>query len=237
MSFSSGQWTIPELCVWITTRSKSALNSLPSSVKRSLRNADMIYPGAYSARDEVIEAAQAGDIIVTCAGVPDRHNLNPGRREIPAVFWKDAEIKDSTAGWMADFAPRLVAERVDQPGKQYDELLVDSAAAKILWGPNQASNARKPVYEEAVTYSSGLVPVQFTDWVREQGDAIITADMAEDAMRGAKDGHGHRPGGLLTQGLGLSRETIREWVKKVVPSHQQAAQGISPSRTKRAKAP
>lgn len=126
MSFSSAQWTIPELCVRIATCSKTALNSLPPVVKRSLMNAEMIHPGSYAARDEVIEAAQNGRNTVTGAGIANHHGSTPERSALPVAFWKNAEIKDSTAGWMVDFAPRLVAERVDQPGKQYDDLLVDS---------------------------------------------------------------------------------------------------------------
>jgi hypothetical protein len=40
MSFSSAEWTIPELCVWIATRSRSAVNGLSSSVRGSLKYSD-----------------------------------------------------------------------------------------------------------------------------------------------------------------------------------------------------
>lgn len=79
MSFSSAQWTIPELCVWIVTGKKAALNALVEGTRNSLKYADMIHPGARSARDVVIEAAQAGQIIITCAAKRDRHYLEPSR--------------------------------------------------------------------------------------------------------------------------------------------------------------
>lgn len=133
MSFSSAQWTIPELCVWIVTKDRDAVSALAPQAKRSLKNTEMICRGAYSARDRVVEAAQRRVITVTCAGERDRYNSQPPRKTLMPDFWSNAEILDSHAGWMADFAPRLVARRVDQPNKEYDDLLVSSAEALKEW--------------------------------------------------------------------------------------------------------
>ena len=98
MSFSSGQWAIPELCVWIVTRNRASVNGLRDPDSGSLKDIDRVHRGAYAARDDVVAAAQNSRITITCAGKPDR-------RALSAQFWKDAEIADSNAGWMAEFAP------------------------------------------------------------------------------------------------------------------------------------
>jgi hypothetical protein len=134
MSFSSAEWTIPELCVWIVTRSRAALNGLSLSVKQSLRDSDMVHNGAYAARDEVIEAAQQGKIIITCDGEANRYRSNPDRIQLPLDFWNNAELED--AGSRLDPGSYwCVARRIDQPTKEYHGLLVNSAKAKGLWSP------------------------------------------------------------------------------------------------------
>lgn len=252
MSFSSAQWTIPELCVWIVTGNREALNALSPRVRDSLKYVDMVHSGAYAARDRIIEAAQQGSIIITCAGESDRYRAIPDRVKLPKDFWNNAELVDA-GHWEAPGAYWCVARGVDQPttAKAFRDLLVDSSKAKEIWGPHDMTadkeraesiatgevalreTAQRPIYQEPVTYSSDRVPSQFQDWVRMQAGATITVDMAEDAMRGARDEHGHRSGGLLAQGTGLSRDTIREWVKITVPEHQQAKQGEPPSRAKK----
>ena len=134
MSFSSASWTIPELCVWIATRDKAALNSLAPVARRSLKFANMVHPGAYTARDEVIEAAQQGKIIITCAGEADRYQSNPNRMKLSLNFWNNAELTDASH-WQAPGSYWCVARRIDQPNtaKEYRDLLVDSAKAKALW--------------------------------------------------------------------------------------------------------
>ena len=82
MSFSSAEWTIPELCVWIVIRSRSAVNGLPSSAREAFKYSDMLHSGAYAARDDVIEAAQQGKIIVCCAGDRTRYQSKPERMKL-----------------------------------------------------------------------------------------------------------------------------------------------------------
>lgn len=91
---------------------------------------------------------------------------------------------------------------------------------------------RRPTYASRPTYSDDAVPVEFTQWAEEQHRAgnIITAPMAEDAMRGPKDGKGARSGGLLKQGRGLGRDTIRQWVRTLDPTWT-AEHGVPPSRS------
>ena len=125
MSFSSAEWTIPELCVWIVTRNRAAVNELSSSVRKSLKYSDMVHSGAYAARDEVIEAAQQGTIIITCAGERDRYRSNPERVELSRDFWNNAELEDASH-WEAPGSYWCVARRIDQPNtaKEYRNLLV-----------------------------------------------------------------------------------------------------------------
>jgi hypothetical protein len=134
MSFSSAEWTIPELCVWIVTGSRTALNGLSPSVRESLKYSNMVHSGAYAARDEVIEAAQQGKIIITCAGERDRYRSNPDRTKLSRDFWNNAELEDA-GSWMDPGSRSCVARRIDQPTKEYRDLLVDSAKAKGLWPP------------------------------------------------------------------------------------------------------
>lgn len=93
--------------------------------------------------------------------------------------------------------------------------------------------AELPTYRPAASYSASAVPNQFTRWAEERnrGGVIITAPMAEDAMRGPKNENGDRAGGLLAEGTGLSRETIRAWVA-TLPNEWRARRGEPPSRTK-----
>lgn len=102
-----------------------------------------------------------------------------------------------------------------------------------LAGPPTGS-PRAPTYASPITYSADKVPEQFQEWARAQHDAgiVITADNAEDAMRGAKGRNGHRSGGRLVHGTGLSRETIRAWMK-TLPDGWCATRGESPTRRKR----
>jgi hypothetical protein len=138
MSFSSAEWTIPELCVWIVTRNRAALNGLSSSVKKSLTYSDMLHNGAYAARDEVIEAAQQGKIIITCAGERDRHRSNPDRTKLSRDFWNNAELVDA-GHWQAPGSRWCVARQNGQPNKEYHDLLVDSAKAKEVWSSPEQS--------------------------------------------------------------------------------------------------
>ena len=100
MSFNSAYWTIPELCVWIVTRKSDALSRLSPAVRQSLMLCDSIHSGAYAARDDVLEAAQKGRIVVTCDGEPDRYRSNPDRQTLTAEFWETAELED-TGHWQA----------------------------------------------------------------------------------------------------------------------------------------
>jgi hypothetical protein len=84
-----------------------------------------------------------------------------------------------------------------------------------------------------VTYYADRAPEEFKNWARAQNEAgvVITAPLAEDAMRGPEDSRGQRHGGLLQPGVGLSRETIRKWVSDL-PKPWIAKQGVPPSRMK-----
>lgn len=88
-----------------------------------------------------------------------------------------------------------------------------------------------PTYAAQPTYRTDEVPDQFRDWAKERnlGGIIITVPLAEDAMRGPADDSGQRAGGLLAPGVGLSRETIRAWVKSL-PDGWIAVQGTPPAR-------
>ena len=134
MSFSSAEWTIPELCVWIVTQSRPAVNGLSPSERGSLTYSDMVHGGAYAARDEVIEAAQQGKIVITCAGEADRYQSNPERIKLSPDFWNNAELEDATH-WMAPGSYECVARRIEQPNKvkEFRDLLVGADECKRNW--------------------------------------------------------------------------------------------------------
>jgi hypothetical protein len=142
MSFSSSQWTIPELCVWIVTRSKDAINSLSSYSRTSLKFANAAHPGAYAARDEVIEKAQLGTLRITCLRSRSErtHYSQSDRVELTSEFWSNAEIADA-GSWMSD-GLWCVARRVGYPGAtDHSGLMVESATARSLWQSPQDAKA------------------------------------------------------------------------------------------------
>ncbi|WIM10061.1 hypothetical protein [Enhydrobacter sp.] len=257
MSFSSAEWTIPELCVWIVKRSKDAVSALPSRARNSLDLAESRCPGVYGARDEIIAKAQQGLISVTCQGARALYRSSvvaSKRMTLPTEFWKSAELLD-TSHWMAPGVRLCVAQRVgDAKPTDYSDLLVSSSKAQQLWKSVETASVhvseplpgadvsgqsfesknlipQTPTYIPPVTYSRDDVPDQFKQWAngRHLAGQLITEGMAQDAMRGPKDQQGARLGGLLKAGNGLSRDTIRAWMG-TLPNGWCATRGTSPSR-------
>ena len=181
MSFSSAEWTIPELCVWIVTRSRVAVNGLSSSVRQSLKYSDMVHSGAYAARDEVIEAAQRGTIIITCAGERDRYRSNPDRTKLPRDFWNNAELVDA-GHWQAPHSCWCVARQIGQPNKDYHDLLVDSAKAKGLWSPPEP---RAELAASAPAAGGSISPLRPTP---PSGARVADADPAGERPQEATSG-------------------------------------------------
>jgi len=166
MSFSSAQWTIPELCVWIVTRSREAVNALPPKVKESLKYAEMAHPGAYAARDEIVEAAQADVIGISCAGQKNFHGTASPRRMLTSEFWKNAEIQDQ-GHWEAPGSFWCVAKRVDQPAgtSGFHELLVDSAQAKARWPASSDAVERLPGSGTSAEVPAAPTDTEIKDWM------------------------------------------------------------------------
>ena len=149
--------------------------------------------------------------------------------------------------WLADRGNevRLHNEPMARTGDYWGDLWVRSNECMKRWQADPAADAASPpsipatatrsatppTYAPDVKYSPAKVPEEFKEWARAQHEAgvIITTRLAEDAMRGPQDRDGNRPGGLLQHGTGLSRDTIRAWVKNLLPSWY-APQGIPPSR-------
>lgn len=178
MSFSLAQWTIPELCVWIVTGSRDAVNALTPQVRKSLKYAEMIHPGAYAARDEVVEAAQKGIITVTCAGEKNYRQSDPPRATLTTAFWGNAEIEDR-GHYEAPGAYWCVAKRLDQPAgaKEFRDLLVDSAQAKSQW---QATGARESKAGlSAPDVGDGAEPVAGSADTRRSASQTSKASQAE----------------------------------------------------------
>jgi hypothetical protein len=137
MSFSSASWTVPELCVWIETRDKGALNSLASIARRSLKYADLVHPGAYAARDEVLAAAQDGRITINCPREPNRSidlsGTRDGRMALTKAFWKAAELDDATSH-LGSGARWCVARPVhSREAREYRDLLVSRDEVLKEW--------------------------------------------------------------------------------------------------------
>ena len=147
MSFSSASWTVPELCVWIAIRDKGALNNLASVARKSLKSADLVHPGAYAARDEVLAAAQDGRITITCQREPNRGIDPSGTRDarmaLTKTFWSGAELDDATSH-LGSGARWCVARPVHaRDGRAYRELLVSRDEVLKEW-PQYASAMTEP---------------------------------------------------------------------------------------------
>jgi hypothetical protein len=141
MSFNSTDWTIPELCVWIATRSEERVNTLTPAERDSIDEANLAVPGAWAARDKVILAAQGDHLTVTCRRDPDP--ILPGspatRAELSPAFWKVAEIGDYGTGWT--LARRCVARA---NGQLFKDLRAKRIEALSEWPVLPVSAAPMP---------------------------------------------------------------------------------------------
>lgn len=104
MSFSSAEWTIPELCVWISTRDAARFNALSEMQRHSLHAADRVVPGAWKMRDEIVRAAIRGAISATCIRpreiglLPDPPGTPARRVGLEPGFWNKADVIDVDNG-------------------------------------------------------------------------------------------------------------------------------------------
>jgi hypothetical protein len=226
MSFSSASWTVPELCVWIAIRDKEALNSLASIARRSLRYADLVHPGAYAARDEVLAAAQDGRITVTCLEERSRGDAAPGAREgrktLTKTFWSGAELDDATSH-LGSGARWCVARPVHaRDGRAYRELLVSRDEVLKEW-PQRASAVTEPSNATRASTMSSKRPlsnaaaeVALLEWAKGQHAAertITQGTVTETIERFLKREIGRNEG--------------REWLKKI-PREWRAVRGTAP---------
>jgi hypothetical protein len=141
MSFSSAEWTISELCVWILTRSKDAINDLSPEARRSLKLANLVHPGSAAKCDDIIAAAQEGTLHITYLRF--KSPTQPAARlQFAADFWRNAEIVDYR-GWMAGpgFGSCIARRIGDVDAPRFSQLLVNSAEAKELWQALRKSTA------------------------------------------------------------------------------------------------
>jgi hypothetical protein len=171
MSFSSVEWTIPELCVWIVTGSRAALNGLSPSARQSLKRSDRVHSGAYAARDDVIEAAQNGKVIITGVGVIDAFSSKPERVTLPLTFWHNAELEDATH-YEAPGLSWCVARWIDQTNtaKEFRDLLVDSAKAKELW--SQAPRSSDAGVSSAAPEDMQSIPPRRSNKISADDDMV-----------------------------------------------------------------
>lgn len=232
MSFSSAQWTVPELCVWIVTRSREAINALPPKVKASLRYAEMVHPGAYAARDEVVEAAQADVIRITCAGQRNFHGTVSPRRTLTADFWKNAEIEDR-GHWQSPGSYWCVAKRVDGSGNasEFSDLLVDSVQVKERWtseaapkGTARAADVEQNPEGGPVTprrsgrQTTKATQAEHDEWMKARVKKLITAGLQSNTPEDEEAAKAEPPEGL---GIRSVRERVREARRVHAPSKWQ----------------
>jgi hypothetical protein len=177
----------------------------------------MVHSGAYVARDEVIEAAQQGKIIITCAGERDRYRSNPDRTKLSRDFWNNAELVDA-GHWQAPGSSSCVARRIDQPAKEFRDLLVGSAKAKEVWSPAEPSAELATAAPADTNWVGMKAPPEFLTWAKEQKKAgkVVTYGKAEEAMKAALP----TPPG---------RATLRAWIKDL-PDTERAKRGTPPAK-------
>jgi len=236
MAFSSAQWTIPELCVWIVTRSRSAVNALAPHVRESLKYAEMTHGGAYAARALVIEAAQEGVITVTCADEREHRWSTPPRMTLPAEFWSNAEIEDR-GHYEAPGAYWCVAKRLDQPtgAKAFSDLLVESAQAKSRWQAGDAGEYRAELSAAAVgdgaeheggstdTRRSGsqagkASQAEHDEWMKARVKKLLAAGGQSNSPEDEVAARADPPDGLGTRNV---RERVRKARKSYAPTNWQ----------------
>lgn len=220
MSFSSAQWTIPEACVWIVTGSRDAVNALPPEARKALRYAELIHPGAFAARDVVIEAAQEGAVTITGSREVGNGQIDRVRTTLTGEFWRNAQIEDE-GSWQSPGSYWCVAQLVDQPSsaEKFHDLLVDSARAKAL-STSQTSNGDQSAATPRTDESSevSLAPREFLAWARIENaeGRPITENGAKRAMT---IGMGREPG----------RNELRRWLETLDPSWR-AVRGTPPAK-------
>ena len=157
MSFSSAEWTIPELCVWIETRNARTVSGLPPGAQDVLQYMAHYCPAAYGRRDEIIQAGQEG--AVTVAG--------PGGRPLLQSSWNNAEIEDT----FAFGAARCVVSS----GQAILSVRprVSRAVALERWGERHAQVGLTPkdgeqlVSHSTTSWDADYPPPQFHQWVTE----------------------------------------------------------------------
>lgn len=222
MSFSSAQWTIPELCVWIVTGSRDAVNALTPRVRKSLEYANMIHQGAYAARDRVVEAAQKGEITVTCAGEPHHLRGAHPRMTLPPVFWTNAEIEDR-GSWQAPGGLWCVAKRLDRPSEatEFRDLLVDSSEAKRQWVAAPISVADQevlgrpaPPASRSRQQTAKASQAEHDAWYMEHLQRLQAAGLQSNIHEDETAGRQEPPAGL---GGRADREKIRKSRESLAP--------------------
>lgn len=183
----------------------------------------------------------------------------PHDRHRPGVAWWGGltlKCEDVQLLWPLEHAEVPVQDRKPEPvlptrdsgpppgdDAPTAELVDYDPSAEVMNRHNETSERQRvprpavgslPTYSPEPTYSPGNAPDEFKSWADEQHSEgiVITVAAAEDAMRGPQDENGNRFGGRLRQGVGLSRDTIREWVK-TLPDGWYALRGETPSRKRK----
>jgi hypothetical protein len=251
-------WSVPQAAVWISTRSDKAVVEAAGDLalydairRRNLRRMSPLLPVSVDGSLPIqLEAAPHDLCRAACTERLKIKGSKWGTEEsetvpIAAGFSVVDRYEEREGYCRATIVDP--ASAIGEIGYNYQytnywkHLYVSAAECRACWPPSipveewsgertSSTAATAPTYKEPVTYFTDRAPIQFLDWARSQHDAgkLITVPAAEDAMRGAEDEHGIRPGGLLIQGPGLSRDTIREWVKNELPEGWQAKQGAAP---------
>ena len=253
-------WTLPQALVWIVTRKEaqvweaSGATAFDEVIRRKLApNISLKDPPipAEAALHELKRAASKNQISIIgrrrgteeAKPIPvDDYSVLCDRRGRAIVgtpssyrdgdYWTHLVVRpaECKARWPVEPTHIIKTQATNAPPPP------PKVRGRMLW-PSVDRRAPPsplaPTYAPTLTYSHERVPEEFKTWADAQHRAgiIITAPMAEDVMRGRKDEKGNRAGGLLRHGVGLSRTTIRKWVKGLNQGWQ-AQQGIPPSRVK-----
>jgi hypothetical protein len=256
-----GWWTLPQALVWIVTRREarvleaSGATAFDEVIRRNLApnfsSKDPPIP-AEAALHELKRAASKNQISIIgrrwgteeAKQVPVDDSSVLGDRRGRAIVGTPSSYRDG------DYWTHLVVRPAECKARWPIEppRIIDPATHTILPPPPPrmprfgasfvdrptSASPRAATYAPKETYSRERVPEEFKTWARDQHKAgiIITADLAEDAMRGPKNNAGRRTAGLLVEGTGLSRETIRAWVR-TLDAEWVAKQGVPPARSGR----
>jgi hypothetical protein len=166
----------------------------------------------WDARHELLDALRSNKLIAIgrTNGVGDTSQIKP-------EVWPGLALYDEPGKGPGHGVVAKPEDFLNPCATWFDEVSLAADEVRRIWPEHDAT---QPTYVSRARYSPDEVPDQFKEWAQAQYNtgATITEARAVKAMRES-----------LVPGLGLSRETVRKWVKSLPPDWV-AKRGTPPPR-------